>query len=404
MAAAQTEEIVPGATHELVTPAGIPTIIHLVEIDLTATELSFEVTPSEARGQTVTDFADETGAHIAINGGPFSPVGFSPHGLAVGDGAAWPDSDPEAGAGAVALARIDLTTEARVEAPAQAPAPDAPLDGAVAGAAVLVDAGSPRTDFDCDDGLAIACERAPRSAAAVAEDGTVLWLTIAEGWTADSEGATAAELADFLASRGAASALLLDSGSAPALVAEPLGGLVSEPSEGAERRVANHLAVSFEELDPGEMTVLVRDSDVYDPDADLADATVTLDDGTSAVTGQTGEARFGSLRPRRVCATAEADGFEAATRCRQVPPGEAVLTSIALTPQGGESAASPAPGGSGAGDENRATAHPAPAGCQVAAGRLHGERFRATLGTALAAALFAVILRRREGGLRRRLF
>ncbi len=380
---AKAEEIVPGATYELVEPGEIPAPIHLLILDLTAAELRFEATASEDRGLTTSEFAAAADADIAVNGGPFSPLDFAPYGIAIGRGEAWPDSDPGRGS-ALLLERSGPTTRADLLGPNASEAL-AGVIAAIAGGPMLVEDSSARADFDCDDRQAMPCDRAPRTAAG--SDGTRLLIAVVDGWTAASEGATAGELAVFLAERGAIDAILLDGGSASTLYAEPLGGVVGSPSDGAERRVANHLAVVFEELEPGEMAIRVREGDIFDPDADIAGATVTLDDGRQDITDDSGRTSFDNLRPRRVCATAEAEGYEPQTECRQVPPGDSVLNQIALVPEGEGPADNPTSKPAAVGANEFA------GGC-AAAGRLHGDGFHATLGGLLAAALFAAAARR----------
>ena len=65
-----------------------------------------------------------------------------------------------------------------------------------------------------------------------------MWLAVTDGWQAGSIGMTAAELAAFLGERGAYVAIALDGGSSSALVVD--GALISSPSDGVERTVANH--------------------------------------------------------------------------------------------------------------------------------------------------------------------
>jgi hypothetical protein len=402
------EEIVPGATYELVEPGDMPARVHLLTLDITASELRFDATEAEGRGVTTSAAASDAGAVIAVNGGPFSPLDFSPYGIAVGGGEAWPDSAPATGS-ALLLERVGQRTFAELIGPDPGSGGVDGLIGAVAGGPALVEGFAPLADFDCADRLAMPCDRAPRTAVGITGDPDAkLVVAVVDGWQDGSAGATAAELAVLLAARGVREAILLDGGSASTLYAEPLGGLVSSPSDGAERRVANHLLVRFEELEAGQLTVLVRERDISDPDADLAGATVTLDDGREATTDAAGEARFDEVRPRLVCATAEAGGFDPATACRQVPPGGSVLLSIALFPEGegpaaGEGASAPPPDGS----PPRAESAPDRAGdpgwgCRAAPGRLHDDAFYVTLGALLAVTFVAAGARRRKLSPKRR--
>jgi hypothetical protein len=387
---AEPEDIVPGATYELVEPGAIPARIHLITLDTTASELVFDATAADDRGVTTSAAASAVGAAIAVNGGPFSPLDFSPYGIAVGGGEAWPDSAPATGS-ALLLERVARRTFAELIGPDPRSEGVDGLLAAVAGGPALVTDSAPIEGFDCADRLAMPCERAPRTAAGITLDpATKLLIAVVDGWQEESAGATAAELAAFFAERGASEAILLDGGSASTLYAEPLGGLLSSPSDGAERRVANHLFVHFEELEAGSMTVEVRE--LGGPP--LSGATVELDDGREAAADAGGQAAFDEVRPRMACATARADGYDPATRCAQVPPGVPVFNPIELAPEGqssasGADAPTPPPA-------SRDRADDPPWGCQAAPGRLHDGAFRVTLGALLAVTLVAGGARRRK--------
>ena len=59
------------------------------------------------------------------------------------------------------------------------------------------------------------------------------------------------------------------------------GGVVNDPSDGSERVVANHLGVCV--VPPfGRLTGFIREGDIYDPEAGVANATVELSSGQSA--------------------------------------------------------------------------------------------------------------------------
>ena len=64
---------------------------------------------------------------------------------------------------------------------------------------------------------------------------------------------TGAELASFLADLGAYDALMFDGGAAAELYIASEGGVVSAPSDGVERVVANHLGVHHGTLPPGQL-------------------------------------------------------------------------------------------------------------------------------------------------------
>jgi hypothetical protein len=146
---------------------------------------------------------------------------------------------------------------------------------------------------------------------------------------------TGAELAEFLDDLGARDALLLDGGGAAALYIGAEGGVVSSPSDGVERVVANHLGVRFGALAPGQLVGFVRDSDIFDDTANLEGALVTLDDGSTDVVGADGLYNFPGVAPRLACATASLAGYTPNTRCHQVLSNEVNYNSIPLYPIGG---------------------------------------------------------------------
>jgi hypothetical protein len=86
---------------------------------------------------------------------------------------------------------------------------------------------------------------APRTAAGVSGDGRRLFLAVADGRSERSAGLTVAELAALMAEAGADGAVNLDGGGSSALVTRTGGRAVvrNEPSDGAERAVANGIGV-----------------------------------------------------------------------------------------------------------------------------------------------------------------
>jgi hypothetical protein len=325
----------PGVVHEIHVDDAIPARIHVVALDISSQELNLFATETAQRGQTPSELAAAVGAHVVINGDSFAAAGFIPSGLAVGNAVPWPDTADDATNGFFRFDRngdlnhADLSPPAAVVAAAELPAGTM---GVVGGRPMLVVAGVIATSFDCADLVAMPCLRAPRSAVAVADGGATLWLAVVDGWQAASAGMTAAELAAFLAGLGAHDALLLDGGAAAALVIAAEGGVVSAPSDGSERAVANHIAVKHGPLPPGQLVGFIRERDIFDATANLTGALVELDDGRSDLTGADGLYSFPDTTPRYACVTAAKPGYHAETRCKQVLAGEVNYNSIALYP------------------------------------------------------------------------
>jgi hypothetical protein len=141
---------------------------------------------------------------------------------------------------------------------------------------------------------------------------------------------TAAELASFLdAQLGATTALALDGGSSSTMVVG--GSVVNSPSDGVERAVANHLAVHYGMLPPGELVGFIRDGDVFNG-PDIPGALVTLDDGRSQTTGANAFYDFAGVSPRLACVTVTASGYCTQTQCKQVLGQMTNYNSFAMVP------------------------------------------------------------------------
>lgn len=321
----------PGVTHTVYLDAAIPARLHLLAIDLSSSEISLSATSEDQRGQTTSAFAAASGAQMVINGDSFSPVDFSPSGLAMGQAALWSSSSDDASNGFLRFEQSGNRSHAIISPPEQVVAgADLPpaTQGVVGGRPMLVRSGVAVTGFDCTDDVALPCERAPRTAAAVSADGNTLWLVVVDGWQAASHGMTAAELGGFLDGLGAQEALMFDSGASSTMY---VGGLVNAPSDGVERIVANHLAVRHGALPPGQMIGFVRERDVFNG-ANIEGALVQLDDGQSDTTGADGYYSFPSVAPHYACVTVSRAGYRTKTQCKQVTASEPVYNSVALFP------------------------------------------------------------------------
>lgn len=323
----------PGITYTVWTTDVAPaTTIHVVEIDLSSAEITVVATAPGERGQTVSEFAAGRGAHVAINGDLFSPQGFVPAGLARGDSTTWDDTADDALSGLVQIAKTVAGTEIAISDPEEEVIAIADeINGAVGGRPLLVVAGAPQTP-ECDDTPTLACVAAPRTAVAIDGDGRRFYIIVADGWQATSRGLTAAELAIFISSDlDARRALMLDSGSASSLFIDNQGGLVSSPSDGVERPVANHISVIFGALPAGVIQGGVFDTVIGgDP---IPGTRVRADTGETATYDGSMLWSF-VVPPRWVCVTGSAPGFQDQTQCRQIRSGESEFASLALIPEG----------------------------------------------------------------------
>jgi hypothetical protein len=200
----------------------------------------------------------------------------------------------------------------------------------ISGRPLLVRSGVVETQLDCNDTNAIACERAPRTALALSADQLTMWLAVVDGWQSASIGLTDTELATFLQAHGADMAIALDPGSSSTLVVD--GTMVSSPSDGVERAVANHLGVVFQPQAGGELVGLVCDKTINPCSNPIASASVTLDDGSSQLTNTNGVFDYQGITPRLVCATAKKAGYYPNKRCVYVSSGVPNYDSMALQP------------------------------------------------------------------------
>ncbi len=162
------------------------------------------------------------------------------------DGPPWPPSGtflalgPAARAG-IPAARGDLVTVVAVTAPSVRD-----LRAAVGGGPLLLRDGVP-VDDPSSPNYAERDRRIPASAAARLADGSLALVVVDGRRPATSIGVNRAELTALLRALGATDAMLFDSGGSATLVARALGdpqaGVVSEPSDGVERPVADGLFV-----------------------------------------------------------------------------------------------------------------------------------------------------------------
>lgn len=231
--------------------------VHVTRVDLTNDAIRVIGTRESDRGTRVSEFAKRNKAIAAINADYFD-ANMQPVGLSVGPCGIWKETKDTTREGVVAVgkgkARIDTQREVMAEV-------EEWIDSAVSGWPMLVRACTPLTASDLPGSDAFTRSPHPRSAAGVSRDGKMLYLVVVDGRRADAVGMTLAQLATFMSTElNACAAINFDGGGSSAMwVGDKL---VSRPSDGSERRVANHLAVvardSFVACD---MTVEARATD-----------------------------------------------------------------------------------------------------------------------------------------------
>ncbi len=326
----------PGIHRETWIDSAIPARIRLVRIDLTSSEIAVYATAENDRGITTTEYASRKSAQVAINGDAFAVNGYIPRGLAVGASNSWSNTSDDTGSAILHMRRAGERTVAGIEPPetlvglAELPSG---TEGVLSGRPLLVRQSVVETTFDCNDPVTVACVRAPRTAVAVSPNGNTLWLAVVDGWQSASLGLTASELGVFLRDRGAGMAMALDGGSSSTLVLD--GAVISSPSDGVERTVANHLAVKYGSLPKGELYGLICKDSVIGcgtdvPSRKISGATVTLDDGRQQVTDSTGAYDFLNVTARLACVTVRKTGYVTKTQCNQIQSGQINYNSVAL--------------------------------------------------------------------------
>jgi hypothetical protein len=235
--------------------------IHIVRIDLATPGLRFLVTPSsggdndDLPARTTSQFLEEFGLQLAINGDYFQPwrdyglLNYYPHvgdpvsvqGLAASDGEIYTTGY----APPSSYSTLYLTPDNH----AVFNTPPESIANAISGNFMLIENGVPV--FFGDD------ERHPRTAVATDEAGRTLILIVVDGrqpW--HSVGATLSELVEIVQHYGGYNALNLDGGGSATLVIEDedstpqiLNSPIHNHIPGRERPVANHLGVYAEQLD-----------------------------------------------------------------------------------------------------------------------------------------------------------
>jgi exopolysaccharide biosynthesis protein len=232
-------------------------IAHIIVIDTKDNEIGFLVTPPDSNGElplnarTTSQFLDEFGLQLAINGDGFDPwwsngpADYYPHvgepvvplGLTAAGGKIYTEGVEEQLGTEPTLfisRRNTLSLNRRPDRVFQA----------ISGDRMLVLQGSVVEGLD-------ATELDPRTAIGLNKNGRYVYLVVVDGRQPFySDGATFAQLARLMIDQGAYVAMSLDGGGSSTLVVEGENGeplILNSPIDhyipGRERPVANHLGV-----------------------------------------------------------------------------------------------------------------------------------------------------------------
>jgi len=229
-------------------------VVHVVTVDLKADGISVLVTPGDPvanrplTARTTSDFLTDFNMSIAINGdafepwNDFGPLGFSPKegesvspiGFAASRGSIYSqDTDEEP------TLYIYQNNKASIDGLI------GKIYNAISGNLLLIKNGEIEPGLNSSDAE-------PRTAVGLNRAGSKLILIVVDGRQSGySEGATLAEMAQFLADQNAFRAINLDGGGSSTLaVAIPGGGveILNSPvhggNPGTERPVGNHLGIA----------------------------------------------------------------------------------------------------------------------------------------------------------------
>jgi len=228
------ERVAAGVEYRRVQGGG--TDAHVVRVDLDARALEVVASAARERGLTVSEFARARGAVVAVNGDYFDSA-LDPFGLAMGDGAVWAQGRQQArrqevvGVGPQRV-RIFPRAEPLRE-------PKRWMTGAVSGWPMVVEDCAPVATLPGSDHFTRAPH--PRTAVGLSRDRRELLLVVADGRREGVAGLTLPQLATLMVEVGACTALNLDGGGSSALWLRDR--IVNRPSDGFERKVANHLGV-----------------------------------------------------------------------------------------------------------------------------------------------------------------
>ncbi len=250
------KKLFPGVTYQRkVRYAPHPMIIHSLIIDRRTAGLQLFVTPADRMegaplaARTTTEFMQEFGVQIAVNGDGFfpwwsrSPADYypragdpvTPNGYAASGGVIYSRGEKLPPEPTLFVSRRGELTFNRIPSK---------VHFAISGDRMIVLKGVPVLDLDPS-------ERDPRTAVGISKNGRWLYLVVIDGRQPFySEGATFSELAKVMIDLGAYTAMNLDGGGSSTMVIEDADGvprILNSPIDsyipGRERPVANHLGI-----------------------------------------------------------------------------------------------------------------------------------------------------------------
>jgi len=235
-ATADWTSIGPGVDYQEFAETGMD--VYVTRIDLTNDDIKVIGTRESERGLKVSDYAKREKAIAAINGDYFDDK-FVPIGLTIGPCGQWAGTKDTGREGVVAIGqgRAWIQKQADVFDP-----PEDWVETAISGWPMIVKACTPLTDKELPGSDAFTRATHPRTAVGISRDRHTLYFVVADGRRTGVPGMTLGQLASFMNERlGVCAAMNLDGGGSAAMWINDK--IVNRPSDGVERKVADHLAV-----------------------------------------------------------------------------------------------------------------------------------------------------------------
>jgi hypothetical protein len=299
--------------------------IHAIRVNLRSPHVGFRATRRSHWGRVVSSFGKLYGATVAVNGDFFGSTGVS--GLAVADGKLLSSDSQES---YLALG-ADNKVEIQKSAHDQLPAKDVPrwYRQAVGGRPVLLWDGKVGSKVDCEGTLCTL--RHPRTATGLSADRRYLFLVVVDGRRPGAAGMTTRELAEHMKGLGAHWALNHDGGGSSTMWIRGKG-VVNRPSDGRERVVKNHLAVTWQTpYCHGTLRGQVSNAKNAKP---IRGAQVSVDGGTwKATTNATGLYEVKRVQCGIRSIAAQARRFLPGKRSATVDPMSTAGANLKLAPQ-----------------------------------------------------------------------
>lgn len=251
---AVSHQLAQGTTYQRIILEEPDVVAHVVTVDLTQTAVSFQVTPTDTQGSfaplKTTAFLRQFNEQIAINGSFYqedrATGALTPIGQVIADGQLLVN-------GRSRYPTLCISSDQQISI-SNNQACAANSQQGIAGNVLVVENGEPlNSRLARYPGRANAFQPQPRTAVALNEAETTLWLVVIDGRQPNySVGMTMDTLAAFLVDLGAHTALNLDGGGSSTLVTQSWRGPVIRNSPihngipTLQRPVPTHLGLSLE--------------------------------------------------------------------------------------------------------------------------------------------------------------